>query len=43
METLPHRLHQVEIWWWELPSFGRWLLGSLTLATVAGVLGGLLA
>lgn len=43
METLPRKLSQMELWWWEIPSVARWFLGSVSLATFAGVLGGMLA
>ena len=42
MNTLPRKMTQPEIWWWELPDLARWLLGSITLATLAGILGGIL-
>ena len=43
METLPRKLNQLELWWWEMPYMARWFVGSLTIATFAGVLGGALA
>lgn len=43
MNTLPRKMTQLEIWWWELPDFARWLLGSVTVAMLVGVLGGILA
>jgi len=41
--TLPRKYHPLEIWWWDLSSHARWFVGSITLATMAGVLGGVLA
>ena len=41
--VLPQGLNQVEDWWWDRSSTVRWLLGSVSLAAMAGVLGGMLA
>jgi hypothetical protein len=42
-QVLPEELNQVENWWWDRSSTARWLLGSISLAAMAGVLGGVLA
>lgn len=36
------KMNQMELWWWDMPSLARWLVGSISLATMAGVLGGVL-
>jgi hypothetical protein len=41
--VLPEELNHVENWWWDRSSAVRWLLGSVSLAAMAGVLGGMLA
>ncbi len=41
--VLPEELSQVENWWWDRSSAVRWLLGSVSLAAMAGFLGGMLA
>ena len=41
--VLPEELNHVENWWWDRSSTVRWLLGSVSLAAMAGVLGGVLA
>ena len=43
MEIVPRKLHQLELWWWEMPSVMRWFVGSLSVAVCAGVFGGVLA
>ncbi len=43
MHVLPEGLNQVEAWWWDRSSAMRWILGSVSLAAMAGVLGGMLA
>ena len=43
METTPRKLNQMELWWWEMPSMARWFVGSLSIAMLAGLLGGVLA
>jgi len=43
MEIVPRKLNQLEMWWWEMPSTARWFVGTLSIATLAGVLGGALA
>jgi len=43
MEIVPRKLNELELWWWALPSMARWFVGSLSIATFAGILGGVLA
>jgi hypothetical protein len=42
-QVLPRELSPVENWWWDRSSTVRWLVGSVSLAAMAGVLGGVLA
>ena len=42
-QVLPEEFSQVENWWWARSSAVRWLVGSVSLAAMAGVLGGMLA
>ena len=41
--VLPEGWTQVENWWWDRSSAVRWMLGSVSLALMTGVLGGALA
>jgi hypothetical protein len=43
METVTRKMSQLEIWWCEMPESARWIVGSVGLATMAGILGGVLA
>ena len=45
METhlFSDKMSGLELWWWERSSSARWFLGSLGVAAMAGVLGGVLA
>ena len=42
-QVLPEEFTEVENWWWDRSSAVRWLLGSVSLAAMIGVLGGVLA
>lgn len=43
METVARKMSQLEIWWWQMPGSARWIVGSFGVATMAGILGGVLA
>lgn len=41
--VFPARLNHLEHWWFERSSYTRWFVGSISLAALAGIAGGVLA
>ena len=40
MTILVEALNAVELWWWQLPNYGRWLFAIVTTLILIGLAGG---
>ncbi len=40
MSILVEALNAVELWWWQLPNYGRWFFAMVPTAILIGLAGG---